>query len=128
MIPSAFMLLTELPLSANGKVNRRALPRPEHISREASFVGPRTPAEELIAAIWSQVLGLEKIDVHENFFDLGGHSLRATQVVSRIRELFHVDMPLMRIFSSPTVESLAASIAEVAREQQGVCHPRYRPC
>ena len=98
MIPSAFMLLDELPLSANGKVNRRALPKPEHVSRAASFVGPRTPAEELIVAIWSQVLGIEKIDVHDNFFDLGGHSLRATQVISRIRELFHVELPLLRIF------------------------------
>ncbi len=129
MIPSAFMLLSELPLSPNGKVNRRALPKPEHISRDsnASFVGPRTPEEEIIVAIWSQVLGIEKIDVHDNFFDLGGHSLRATQVISRIRELFHVELPLMRIFSSPTVESLAASIAEAAREQQGLVIPNIVP-
>ena len=127
MIPSAFMLLNELPLSANGKVNRRALPRPEQVSRSASFVGPRTPEEELIVAIWSQVLGLEKIDVHDNFFDLGGHSLRATQVISRIRELFHVELPLLRIFSSPTVASLAASIAEAGREQQGLVIPEIVP-
>ena len=125
MIPSAFMLLSELPLSANGKVNRRALPKPESLRREAraSFVGPRTPEEELIAAIWSQVLGLEKIDVQDNFFELGGHSLRATQVVSRIRELFQVELPLLRIFTAPTVESLAASVVEAGREQQGLVIP-----
>ena len=78
-------------------------------------------------AIWSQVLGLEKIDVHDNFFDLGGHSLRATQVISRIRELFHVELPLLRIFSSPTVASLAASIAAAGREQQGLVIPEIVP-
>src|SRR5215213_6974498 len=129
MIPSAFMLLSELPLSPNGKVNRRSLPKPDYITRDASasFVGPRTPEEEIIAAIWSQLLGIEKIDVHDNFFDLGGHSLRATQVISRIRELFHVELPLMKIFSAPTVESLAASIAEAAREQQGLVIPDIVP-
>ncbi|MEN3329190.1 MAG: hypothetical protein V7638_3997 [Acidobacteriota bacterium] len=129
MVPSAFMLLSELPLSPNGKVNRRALPKPDHINRDtnASFTGPRTPEEEIVTAIWSQVLGIEKIDVHDNFFDLGGHSLRATQVISRIRELFHVELPLMRIFSAPTVESLATSIAEAAREQQGLVMPEIVP-
>jgi len=129
MVPSAFMLLSELPLSPNGKVDRRALPKPDHISRDAnaSFTGPRTPEEEIVAAIWSQVLDIEKIDVHDNFFDIGGHSLRATQVISRIRELFHVELPLMRIFSAPTVESLATSIAEAAREQQGLVMPDIVP-
>jgi amino acid adenylation domain-containing protein len=112
MIPAVFVLLDALPLSANGKVDRCALPkldarRPELDER---FVASRTPTEELLSQIWSQVLGVEQIGIHDDFFQLGGHSLLATQVVSRIREAFHIEMPLRRLFEAPTVAAMAASI------------------
>lgn len=112
MIPAVFVLLDALPLSANGKVDRRALPkldakRPE---LDGGFVASRTPTEELLSQIWGQVLGMERVGIHDDFFQLGGHSLLATQVVSRIREAFHVEMPLRRLFEAPTVAALAASI------------------
>ena len=100
----------------NGKVDRRALQaagrtRPEP---EKGFVAPRTPVEELLTNVWAQVLGIERVGIHDNFFDLGGHSLLATQAVSRMREAFAVEIPLRRLFEAPTVAGLAESI-EVAR-------------
>ncbi len=111
MIPSAFVQLRELPLTPNGKVDRRALPAPEtDFSLSLSYVGPRTPVEELLCGIWSEVLGVGGIGVTDNFFEVGGHSLKATQVVSRIRETFRIELALRTIFESPTIESLAASV------------------
>src|SRR5205807_2968059 len=109
MVPAAFVILDSLPLTENGKVDRRALPAPDQLrpELEGNFVAPRTPAEELIAGIWAEVLRLERIGVHDDFFDLGGHSLNATQVVSRVREAFKVEMPLRALFESPTVEALS---------------------
>src|SRR4029434_7789082 len=105
MIPSAFMLMTELPLDPNGKVDKRALPPPEREQpeREATFVSPRTPTEELLGGIWAEVLGLEQAGIHDNFFELGGHSLLATQVVSRIRNLFQAEISLRVLFQNPTI-------------------------
>jgi amino acid adenylation domain-containing protein len=112
MVPAVFVLLDAFPLTANGKVNRRALPTPDDRRPELAeaFVACRTPTEELLAEIWIQVLGIERVGVHDNFFQLGGHSLLATQVVSRIREAFQVEMPLRRLFEAPTVAGLAESI------------------
>ena len=114
LIPSAFVALDTLPLSPNGKVDRRALPDPDPTrpELEAAFVAPRTPLEAAIARIWSEVLGIDSIGVHDNFFELGGHSLLATQVVSRIAETFHLDLPLRTIFETPTVAQLAVSVVE----------------
>ncbi len=116
MVPSALVLLDALPLMPNGKVDRRALPALERARPELenAIVIPRTPTEEVLAEIWVQVLGIERVGVHDNFFDLGGHSLLATQVVSRIRDTFEMEMPLRRLFELPTVAGLAESI-EVAR-------------
>ncbi|HEU4454542.1 MAG TPA: amino acid adenylation domain-containing protein, partial [Longimicrobium sp.] len=107
MVPSAWVTLERMPLTPSGKVDRRSLPEPDPSSADAERVAPRTQAEEVVAGIWERVLGVRP-GVHDDFFSLGGHSLRATQVVSRIREAFGIDLPLRALFESPTVEGLAA--------------------
>ena len=112
MIPSAFLLLDALPLMANGKIDRRALPAPNQ-SRpelEQSYQAPRTPVEQAVAEIWAEVLKVKEIGVHDNFFDLGGHSLLATQVISRVRGGFQVNMPLRTLFEMPTIAELSNAI------------------
>jgi acyl carrier protein len=122
MIPSAFVLLDALPLSPNGKVDRKALPAPDQnrAGPEESYVAPGTPVEEVLAEIWVEVLKLDKVGIHDNFFELGGHSLLATQVMSRLRELFQVELPLRSLFESPTVAGLAERIEQSHRKEQGV--------
>ena len=114
MVPSAIVLLDEMPLSPNGKVDQRALPAPDWTSAtpERVYVAPRTPDEEKLAQIWSDVLGVEQVGVTDNFFEIGGHSLLATQVVSRVRETFETELPLRKLFEKPTVETLAEALAE----------------
>jgi aspartate racemase len=111
MIPTAFVLLQELPLMTNGKVDRQALPAPE-VTRANSgdFIAPRGQTEQELAEIWSEVLRVERISVQDNFFDLGGHSLLATQLLSRIRSTFAVDLKLQDVFVSPTIEASADMI------------------
>jgi amino acid adenylation domain-containing protein len=114
MVPSEIVFMDSLPLTPNGKIDRRALPAPDH-DRPALggiFVAPRTPTEQIIAEIWTEVLGVKKIGIHDNFFDLGGHSLRATQVVSRLGKAFQADVPLRSLFEHPTVEGLAVIVAQ----------------
>ncbi|HYR06828.1 MAG TPA: amino acid adenylation domain-containing protein [Longimicrobium sp.] len=107
MVPTEWVVLDALPLNAHGKVDRRALPAPGPSAAGSNRATERTPAEELVADIWERILGVRP-GVHDNFFDLGGHSLRATQVVSRIREAFGAEVPLRVIFEAPTVAELAA--------------------
>jgi amino acid adenylation domain-containing protein len=114
MVPSAFVFLDALPMSSNGKVDRRALAaldlaRP---GAPSALVPPRTHMERVLARIWCRVLGREQVGVHQNFFDLGGHSLLATQVVSQIRHELDVELPLDTIFAKPTIESLAVYLLE----------------
>ena len=116
MIPPAFVLLDEIPLTATGtgKVDRRALPEPGH-SRpdlETPFAGAKTPVEQELSQIWAEVLSLEKVGIHDNFFDLGGHSLAATRVVSQVLKQFQVELSLESLFRSPTVAEMAAVIVE----------------
>jgi len=110
MIPAAFVFLPALPLTSNGKVDRRALPAPEDAGRaaQASYVAPRTELERRIAAIWSEVLGVAQVGVHDKFFDLGGHSLLLLQVVSRVNEEMGQELPRAALFEHPTVAALAA--------------------
>jgi len=113
MVPSFFVFLEAMPLTPNGKIDRRALPAPDQESAAVSaveFVAPRTPTEEVLAKIWTQILGTERVGVNNNFFELGGHSLLATQLVSRIRDAFEVELPLRNIFEFPFVGELAKKI------------------
>ena len=119
MLPSDFIMLSSLPRAADGRLDAAALPPPEteRPPLEESFVAPRTPAEKELARIWSQVFGLAKVGVRDNFFHMGGHSLLATQVTSRARDAFGVELPVRRLFESPTIEGLAKYI-ETARGAQ----------
>ncbi len=110
MVPAGFLVLDMLPLNPNGKVDRRALPAFEIAAEPRSLTAPRTPAEEVMAGIWAEVLGIEvaRIDLHDGFFELGGHSLLATRLISRVREAFGVELPVKAVFEAPTVAGLAA--------------------
>ena len=127
MVPSVFVSLEALPLTANGKVNRRALTAPIELSGDNSFVPPRTPTEEVIASIIATVLGLEIIGIYDNFFELGGHSLLATQVISRLRETFAVELPLRCLFESPTVAELNELIWTHLQTGSGVMTSAIKP-
>ncbi|MGZ4107887.1 MAG: amino acid adenylation domain-containing protein, partial [Tumebacillaceae bacterium] len=113
MVPSAFIVLEAMPLTPNGKVDRRALPAPDWELLEQTYVAPRTSVEETVAGIWADVLHVERVGVQNNFFELGGHSLLATQVISRVNETFDVQLPLRCLFETPTVEGLAVQIGDV---------------
>ncbi|MBW4632890.1 MAG: amino acid adenylation domain-containing protein [Iphinoe sp. HA4291-MV1] len=114
MVPSAFVTLEKMPLTPNGKVDRKALPAPDlELSLKDSFVAPRTLTEEILAKLWAEILNLKQVGIHDNFFELGGHSLLATQVISRLRSVFEVDLPLRRLFEFPTVADLAESIEKI---------------
>jgi acyl carrier protein len=119
MVPSAFVLMERLPLTPNGKVDRRALPAPERTIApvEGAYTAPRTPVEEVLAAIWTQLLGLERVGIHDSFFELGGHSLLATRAVSRIRSAFQVELSLRQIFETPTIADLAAIVVQKQAER-----------
>ncbi|GMX60226.1 non-ribosomal peptide synthase/polyketide synthase [Paenibacillus elgii] len=112
MIPSYFMQMERLPLTPNGKVDRRALPAPEEsLHTEMEYTAPRTPLEAKLAAIWQEVLGLEKVGVKDNFFELGGHSLRATTLVSKLHKELNVQFPLRDVFRYTTIEEMAQAVA-----------------
>lgn len=112
MIPSAFVVLESLPLTAHGKVDRRALPAPDPIKPELAegYAAPRTPVEEVLVKIFAEVLGLKRVGIHDNFFELGGHSLLATQLVSRMRDVFKVELPLRSVFETPTIAELSSLV------------------
>ena len=116
MVPPAIVILERFPLTAHGKVDVKALPLPEAQRRERA-IAPRTPLEQQVAAIWRDVLGLEEISVDDDFFAMGGHSLMATQVVSRINADFAIDLPLMRFLEAPTIADLALAV-DAQRSQE----------
>lgn len=124
MIPASFVFLDALPLTPNAKLDRTALPRPtrDHDSR-ANYVAPRTPIEVTVAEIWSEVLGLERVGVDDNFFDLGGHSLNATQITSRLEARFDHDVTLAMLFTSPTIAGLASAISRTDRHAKRLAAP-----
>ena len=119
-IPWRIVLLDALPLTSSGKVDRNALPEPgrDRPASTVAFVPPRSPMEVAVAALWREVLGLDEIGVHDNFFDLGGQSLQAMQIMSRLGESTGVELPLTQLFEAPTVAELAARI-EIARRAAG---------
>ncbi|MCU7493270.1 MAG: amino acid adenylation domain-containing protein [Ignavibacteria bacterium] len=124
MIPSAFVTLEKLPVTPNGKVDRRALPAPDvnEIMKEmeSNYVAPRSVAEGVIASIWSGVLKVPKIGINDNFFELGGHSLLATQVISRIRTAFNIEIPLRSIFENPTVARMGQIVEKEEMKKNGL--------
>ncbi|MFN6478154.1 non-ribosomal peptide synthetase [Nostoc sp. DedQUE07] len=128
MMPNAVVILESLPLTPNGKVDRRALPIPDLQSEISDkYVAPRTPIEETLAQMWSQVLGLEQVGIYDNFFELGGHSLLATQLVSRIRDRFKVQLSLSELFNVATIAELAQSIGKLQQQNLDLTVPRILP-
>ncbi|HEU4594169.1 MAG TPA: amino acid adenylation domain-containing protein, partial [Pyrinomonadaceae bacterium] len=129
MIPSAFVLLDELPLNANGKVDRRALPPPEQDGAfdPDGYAAPRTPVEEMLADLWAEVLGVKRPGIRDNFFALGGHSLLATQLVSRLRDIFGIELALRKLFEGPTVEELAQCVESQLRAGASLNAPPVLP-
>jgi amino acid adenylation domain-containing protein len=120
MIPSAFVTLETLPLTRHGKVHRAALPDPDWERPVSEHVPPRTPVEEMLAELWADLLGVEpveRIGVRDSFFDLGGHSLKAGQLVLRVRDLFGIELPVREVFESPTIEAMAVAIGRKLVEE-----------
>ena len=124
MVPSLFVFLDSLPLTENGKVNRRALPAPGPARPELAqeYIAPQIPLEERLAEIWAAALRLDRVGVHDNFFELGGHSILAIQVASRIRDALKVDLPLRYFFECPTVAQMAQKLKQVT-ESVKESHP-----
>ncbi|MBW4511500.1 MAG: amino acid adenylation domain-containing protein [Scytonematopsis contorta HA4267-MV1] len=118
MLPSDYVLLDTLPLTSNGKVDRKALPAPDTVlsPHESIFAAPSTPVEEKLAQIWATILEINQVSVsvNDNFFDLGGNSLLATRLISRIRQTFQVDLPLANFFEEPTIVGIAEHIEIVS--------------
>jgi amino acid adenylation domain-containing protein len=113
MVPNAIVVLKSLPLTSNGKVDRRALRAPDFNSQPTDkYVAPRNSIEEILAQIWIQILKLEQVGIYDNFFEIGGHSLLATQVISRVQEAFNISLPLRYLFELPTIAQLSQAISD----------------
>ncbi|WP_051928061.1 non-ribosomal peptide synthetase [Nitrosococcus oceani] len=114
MVPSVFMFLESLPLMPNGKVDRKALPAPEKVTPipDGKAMESSNPIEQMLVEMWAEVLGVKSIGIHDNFFDLGGHSLSAIQVIARLQESFDVELPVVSLFEAPTIEELAVLIMQ----------------
>ncbi len=119
MVPQDYVILDALPLTPNGKVDRRSLPMPEYIRTglDTEFVAPETDVETVISQIWSEILSLEEVGMDDNFFDLGGHSLKATQIVTRINEIFQINSALADIFDYPTIRKLSERLQSIGKQQ-----------
>jgi acyl carrier protein len=121
MVPSAFVRLEALPLTPNGKVDRKALPAPGAADlATGAYVAPRSHTETVLAGIFAEVLGLERVGVDDDFFALGGHSLLATQIASRVREAFDVELPLHELFGSPTIGQIAGVLGRDPDERHRI--------
>jgi amino acid adenylation domain-containing protein len=123
MIPAAWVFLPALPVTPNGKVDRKALPEPELEGVAQDFVPPRTPTEVALADVWAGLLNAGRVGAHDDFFALGGHSLLATKLVARVRDAFRVELPLRALFESPTLSALAAALDRLLRAGAGAAAP-----
>ncbi|HEV7905478.1 MAG TPA: amino acid adenylation domain-containing protein [Pyrinomonadaceae bacterium] len=125
MIPAVFVRLDDMPLTPNGKIDRRALPEAGQAQPQATgeFVAPQTPVEEVLANLWAEILGIERVGIHDNFFELGGHSLLGTQVVSHMREIFRQEFLLRNLFERPTVSELAKMVEAALRDGRELDFP-----
>jgi acyl carrier protein len=110
MVPTSFVALDVLPRTPNGKIDRQALPAPVEGHDTELFIAPRTPVEEVLCGVWIELLGVNQIGVYDNFFDLGGHSLMAVQLLSRLRSIFQLELPLQFVFEAPTIAELAQAL------------------
>ena len=129
MIPAAFVILQSFPLTANGKIDRRALITPDLINIElaGNYAAPRTEIEQVLAKIWAEILGLKRVRVCDNFFELGGHSLLATQLVSRVRDTFGIELPLRQVFEAPNIAELAKIIENIKQSSNQTKTPALVP-
>ncbi|MCG8347097.1 MAG: amino acid adenylation domain-containing protein, partial [Chloroflexales bacterium] len=129
MLPTNLVFLDALPQLPNGKIDRKALPAPDQAWSELreAYTAPRTPTEQILSAIWADVLQTAQVGLHDNFFELGGHSLMATQVIARVREAFQIELPLRRLFETPTVASLAEQIDLACRDTSARQAPPITP-
>ncbi|HEY9652927.1 MAG TPA: SagB family peptide dehydrogenase, partial [Coleofasciculaceae cyanobacterium] len=123
MVPSGYVVLDALPLTANGKVNRLALPAPEHLLQTRTYVMPRTKMEQFLAGIWQEILQLDRVSIHDNFFELGGDSLKAIQIISRLRETFQLQLPVQSLLEAPSLASLAELIDRLHQTTQKLQAP-----
>jgi acyl carrier protein len=121
MVPTAYVMLDKLPLTPNGKIDRLSLPSPDQdrSGADTPFVAPATRVEKELAAIWSQVLNVGSLGIHDSFFDLGGHSLTATQLITRVRAAYGVELPLLRLFEMPTIAEFIVALLHAQLNQIG---------
>jgi surfactin family lipopeptide synthetase C len=112
-VPSAFVMLRALPYTPNGKLDYGALPAPESVRPElgVAYVAPKSEIEQRIATVWQEVLGVEKVGLHDNFFDLGGHSLLLAEVQSTLQDIFQQDIPIVDLFKHPTIHALVEYVS-----------------
>ena len=127
MVPSVFVPMEALPLTGSGKVDRRALPEPEGADAAAEYVAPRTQTEQVLAAVWGELLGAARVGVADGFFDLGGHSLLATRLGSRVRGELGVEVPVRAVFEHPTLGAFADEVDRLLRASAGTEAPPIRP-
>jgi acyl carrier protein len=114
MVPSAWVVLRQLPLTPNGKIDRRALPSPQTRAEDAGeYIAPRNQLERELAQIWAQVLQVDQIGIEDNFFEVGGHSLLAMQVMVHLRSSMMIELPMSVLFERPTIRALAEHVAGV---------------
>jgi acyl carrier protein len=118
LLPAAFLFLDALPTGPNGKFDRKALPAlTQSMAQTADYVPPRNQIEELLTNIWRELLGVDRVGIHDNFFARGGHSLLAMRVVSAVRDAFSVELPVRRLFETPTIAALAEVIAQTPQRE-----------